>query len=109
MSAPKPERLAAAVAAQPYAAVLGVGADDGETATVRLPYRDALVGNPMLPALHGGVIGAFVEPGKLPPSTNDQRCTRRALRPRSVDCSPLMPSSSSSNSTGMARLLSWNL
>ena len=23
----------------------------------------------------GGVIGAFIEPGKLPPSTNDQRCT----------------------------------
>jgi len=26
----------------------------------------------------GGVIGAFVVPGKLPPSTNDQRCTARA-------------------------------
>jgi glutaconate CoA-transferase, subunit B len=26
----------------------------------------------------GGVIGAFIEPGKLPPSTNDQRCTFRA-------------------------------
>jgi glutaconate CoA-transferase, subunit B len=26
----------------------------------------------------GGVLGAFVEPGKLPPSTNDQRCTKRA-------------------------------
>jgi glutaconate CoA-transferase subunit B len=26
----------------------------------------------------GGVIGAFVEAGKLPPSTNDQRCTKRA-------------------------------
>ncbi len=26
----------------------------------------------------GGVIGAFVELGKLPPSTNDQRCTKRA-------------------------------
>src|SRR5579863_7644117 len=26
----------------------------------------------------GGVIGSFVEPGKLPPSTNDQRCTKRA-------------------------------
>jgi glutaconate CoA-transferase, subunit B len=26
----------------------------------------------------GGVIGAFVEPGKLPPSTNEQRCARRA-------------------------------
>jgi glutaconate CoA-transferase subunit B len=26
----------------------------------------------------GGVVGACVEPGNLPPSTNDQRCTRRA-------------------------------
>src|SRR5437868_12030761 len=26
----------------------------------------------------GGVIGAFVEPGQLPPSTNEQRCTKRA-------------------------------
>jgi glutaconate CoA-transferase, subunit B len=26
----------------------------------------------------GGVIGAFIEPGKLPPSTNDQRCATRA-------------------------------
>lgn len=26
----------------------------------------------------GGVIGPFVEPGKLPPSTNEQRCTKRA-------------------------------
>ncbi len=26
----------------------------------------------------GGVIGALIEPGKLPPSTNDQRCTMRA-------------------------------
>ncbi len=26
----------------------------------------------------GGTIGAFVEPGELPPSTNEQRCTRRA-------------------------------
>src|SRR5579883_2793558 len=26
----------------------------------------------------GGTIGAFVVPGQLPPSTNEQRCTRRA-------------------------------
>lgn len=26
----------------------------------------------------GGVVGALIEPGKLPPSTNDQRCTNRA-------------------------------
>ena len=28
----------------------------------------------------GGVVGACVEPGKLPPSTNDQRCPKRANR-----------------------------
>jgi glutaconate CoA-transferase subunit B len=26
----------------------------------------------------GGAIGPFIEPGQLPPSTNEQRCTRRA-------------------------------
>ena len=26
----------------------------------------------------GGVLGPFVVPGELPPSTNEQRCTRRA-------------------------------
>ena len=26
----------------------------------------------------GGVIGPFVVPGELPPSTNEQRCTRQA-------------------------------
>jgi glutaconate CoA-transferase subunit B len=37
------------------------------------------LGCPRLTILfEGGVIGAFVEPGKLPPSTNDQRCTKRA-------------------------------
>jgi glutaconate CoA-transferase subunit B len=37
------------------------------------------LGRPGLTILfEGGVIGAFVEPGKLPPSTNDQRCTKRA-------------------------------
>lgn len=37
------------------------------------------IGCPALTILfEGGVIGAFVEPGKLPPSTNDQRCTKRA-------------------------------
>ena len=26
-----------------------------------LPFQDMLIGNPMLPALHGGVTGAFLE------------------------------------------------
>ncbi len=29
--------------------------------TTVLPFESKLVGNPMLPALHGGVVGAFLE------------------------------------------------
>lgn len=56
------ERLAACVAAMPYAAFLGIEAawTGGEVAVV-LPYRYALVGNTSLPALHGGVLGGVLE------------------------------------------------
>lgn len=46
----------------PYAAFLGIEAEShGDELTFILPYRDDLIGNKMLPALHGGVIGAFLE------------------------------------------------
>lgn len=46
----------------PYAAFLGVGFERrGDELTARLAYDEALIGNPMLPALHGGAIGAFLE------------------------------------------------
>jgi uncharacterized protein (TIGR00369 family) len=46
----------------PYGRFLGVrGELRGDELTLVLPYREALVGNPLLPALHGGVIGAFME------------------------------------------------
>lgn len=55
-------RLDAALAAMPYARMLGVsGALEGETFIARVPFRDDLVGNTRLPALHGGLIGAFLE------------------------------------------------
>ena len=54
--------LAAFLAATPYASFLGIEATwtDG-VASIVLPYRDALVGNTSLPALHGGVLGGFLE------------------------------------------------
>ncbi len=56
------ERLEAALAAMPYAGLLGVAGDlMGDELVLRLPFRDDLVGNTKLPALHGGVIGAFLE------------------------------------------------
>lgn len=52
-------RLAAAV---PYARYLGVAFDRrGDELTAILPYSEKLIGNPLLPALHGGAIGAFLE------------------------------------------------
>ena len=46
----------------PYARFLGVSVDrtDGALECV-LPFRQEIVGNAVLPAIHGGVIGAFLE------------------------------------------------
>ena len=33
----------------------------GDELTTRLPFRQEIVGNPFLPAIHGGVMGAFLE------------------------------------------------
>ena len=50
------------LAAIPYAEFLGVTVEqvDGVWQCL-LPFRDELVGNARLPAIHGGVIGAFLE------------------------------------------------
>ena len=51
-----------ALAVIPYAGFLGVRLEeDGEDIVCVLPFRDDLVGNAALPALHGGVVGAFLE------------------------------------------------
>lgn len=56
------ERLSVALARIPYASFLGVRAElRGDELTLILPYSEHLVGNPLLPALHGGVVGALME------------------------------------------------
>jgi uncharacterized protein (TIGR00369 family) len=46
----------------PYARFLGVTLEECDDGPVcRLPFRDDLVGNAALPAIHGGVVGAFLE------------------------------------------------
>ena len=53
------ERLLAEV---PYVRWLGVTVDRrGDELTAVLPFSDKLIGNPVLPALHGGVTAAFLE------------------------------------------------
>jgi len=52
----------ARLAASPYARFLGLRIElAGETVTGVLPFAPHLIGNVVLPALHGGVVGAFLE------------------------------------------------
>jgi acyl-coenzyme A thioesterase PaaI-like protein len=54
--------LARLVDSSPYHKFLGVGFDRrGDELTARLSYDEKLIGNPLVPALHGGVTGAFLE------------------------------------------------
>jgi acyl-coenzyme A thioesterase PaaI-like protein len=54
--------LAGMVAAVPYIRHLGVEFDRrGDELTAILRYDERLIGNPLLPALHGGAIGSFLE------------------------------------------------
>ena len=54
--------LKALVEGVPYIGFLGIEFDRrGDELTAILPFRDALIGNPALPALHGGAIAAFLE------------------------------------------------
>lgn len=59
---PRAARLADLMAQIPYIGFLGMEAGlDGEGLLCRLPFAPHLIGNTGLPALHGGVIGAFME------------------------------------------------
>jgi acyl-coenzyme A thioesterase PaaI-like protein len=54
--------LKALVSGVPYIGFLGIQFDRrGDELTATLPFQDKLIGNPMLPAIHGGVTAAFLE------------------------------------------------
>jgi len=54
--------LTALVDCVPYVSWLGIGFErKGDELTATLPFAEKLIGNPMLPALHGGATAAFLE------------------------------------------------
>ena len=54
--------LEALVARMPFAQFLGAGFSlRGDELTATLPYGERLIGNPFLPALHGGATAGFLE------------------------------------------------
>jgi len=54
--------LRALVEGVPYSRFLGIDvARHGDELTAVMPFQDKLIGNPTLPALHGGVTASFLE------------------------------------------------
>jgi uncharacterized protein (TIGR00369 family) len=65
----------------PYARLLGVRCEeDAEGVVCVLGFRDEIVGNVALPAVHGGVVGAFLELTALV-ALVDQSDAERVPRP----------------------------
>ena len=66
--------------AWPYARFLGVRLEHGVTGPVAvLPFAGRLIGNPILPALHGGVVASFLELAAL------ARLDAEGRRARTID------------------------
>ena len=60
----------------PFARFLGVELDIADRVTGKLPFKPHLIGNPMIPALHGGVIGAFMEITAMAQLAQGEKFTR---------------------------------
>jgi len=78
-------RLVAVLTSIPYARFIGMRAElAGDEMTAILPFSDHIVGNPMLPAIHGGVLGAFMEMTALAQLSVAETLSRQ---PRTIDVS----------------------
>ncbi len=79
------EKIQAALTTIPYARYLGVQVVfNGDEMTGVLPFAEKLIGNPMLPAIHGGALGAFME---LTAIAQLSVLQPSAKRPRTIDVS----------------------
>ena len=80
-----PREIADLIEAVPYARFIGMKVQIlGDEMTGVLPFKESNIGNPLLPALHGGVIGAFMEVTAIVQLSIDEPQERM---PRSVDVS----------------------
>lgn len=60
---PDPATLLAAI---PFCRHLGLGVEtSGDGLVLVMPFAPRLIGNPLIPALHGGAIGAFLETASI--------------------------------------------
>lgn len=84
--------LEALVARVPYIQFLGIRFDRrGDELTAILPYDDMLIGNPMIPALHGGATAAFLEVAAIIELSWAMTWEEMERRPTAVSASGLQP------------------
>jgi acyl-coenzyme A thioesterase PaaI-like protein len=84
-AAGRAQDMQALLASIPYACFFGITAErKGNEVTTVLPFSEALIGNVSLPALHGGVIGAFLEITAIVQLLFDTQCERL---PKTIDIS----------------------
>ncbi len=77
------QRVTAAIERVPYARFLGLRAElKGDELTLVMPFGEHLIGNPLLPALHGGVVGALMEVTAL---TQLAIASKSATFPKTID------------------------
>ena len=73
----------ALLAAVPYCTWLGLSARLQDSIVIlEMPFAEKLVGNPIIPAIHGGVIGSLLETAAIVQAIWD---TRSAKFPKPVD------------------------
>jgi len=83
MSESLDDRLQRTLSRIPYAQFLGLRAQlAGDEMTVILPYSPHLIGNLLIPAIHGGVLGAMLEITALTQLSIAQGLVRQ---PRPID------------------------
>lgn len=84
--------LEALVARVPYIQFLGIRFDRrGDELTAILPYDDMLIGNPTIPALHGGATAAFLEVAAIIELSWAMTWEEMERRPTAVSASGLPP------------------
>ena len=77
------QRVTAAIERVPYARFLGLRAElKGDELTLIMPFGEHLIGNPLLPALHGGAVGALMEVTAL---TQLAIASRSTTFPKTID------------------------
>jgi len=67
----------------PYVAFLGITFEPvGDELLAKLAFTQHLIGNPVLPALHGGVIGGFLETAAIVHVTRE---SKSRVLPKTID------------------------